>query len=227
MIKVLQNWSEIGRAVEQLENMGLPRHSNTEKCWDMVLLSKIAEPLSRQAKILDMGCSGLYTLRLLDKMGFSELLGLDLTPTCIDRIKQLKIMFERKQLKPVYRIAKKDMLASGLAGESFDLITSISVIEHGVDLDKFIMESARLLKPGGRLFVTADYWPDRIDCSDSVKQFGLNWQILCKDDIEKILAKAKECGLRLMEPGEIPLTDDKCIFWQKKAYTFIALGFTK
>ena len=40
---------------------------------------------------------------------------------------------------------------SEIEGESFDAITCQSVIEHGVDLEAYFREMARILKKGGHL----------------------------------------------------------------------------
>jgi hypothetical protein len=42
MIKILQNWAEIGEAKKFLNRKGLPRHvDNPEKNWDYYLLYSI------------------------------------------------------------------------------------------------------------------------------------------------------------------------------------------
>jgi len=78
MVKVLQNWEEIGRATKFLEREGLPRHGSSEKCWDYHRLFEVVKDFPRSAAILDMGCSGVHTLRFLHAMGFADLTGIDL-----------------------------------------------------------------------------------------------------------------------------------------------------
>ena len=50
---------------------------------------------------------------------------------------------------------------------TFDAITSLSVIEHGVDLRAYFGEMARLLKPGGLLITSTDYFEPAIDTAGS------------------------------------------------------------
>ena len=43
----------------------------------------------------------------------------------------------------------------------FDFVTSLSVIEHGVDIHKYFMEMNRILKKGGLLLTSTDYWLEK------------------------------------------------------------------
>ena len=44
----------------------------------------------------------------------------------------------------------------------FDFITSLSVIEHGVNIQNYFKEMNRILKKDGILLTSTDYWPDKI-----------------------------------------------------------------
>jgi SAM-dependent methyltransferase len=227
MIKVLQNWEEIGQAVKFLADRRLPRHQSTEKCWDFSLLFQVAEPLDRQVQILDMGCGGLNTLHFLYEMGFRSLAGMDLAPPFIDRLRQIRFMRRKNLWRKPYRILKGDIISTGLGAGRFGLLTCISVLEHGVNLDQFFQESARLLQPRGRLFVTVDYWSEKIDTRTGVGEFGLPWEIFSRVEVEKMIAIARSQGLELIEPAGIPGVDQACVYWQERQYTFIAMAFVK
>ncbi len=50
--------------------------------------------------------------------------------------------------------------STGLASESFDLITARHTLHHHLDLTATLAEAARLLKPGGRLVIADETTPD-------------------------------------------------------------------
>ncbi len=227
MIKVLQNWDEIGRAVIGLGEMDIPRHGSLEKCWDFEILTGLVADMPRNIDIVDMGCSGLHTLRLLHHLGFQNLYGVDLCPTLLDRAKQLKLMLREKRLTSPFKVKRGDMTRTSFTTGRFDLATCISVLEHGVNRQAFIKEAARILKPGGMLMVTADYWQDRVDMGGIGQEFNLPWTILSREDIESLIRLGQENGLHLKNKMDIPACDQRCIIWQKKRFTFIALVFVR
>jgi ubiquinone/menaquinone biosynthesis C-methylase UbiE len=46
------------------------------------------------------------------------------------------------------------------------VVTSISVLEHGVDLDRAFAEFARVLKPNGDLAISTDYCDPFLSTAD-------------------------------------------------------------
>lgn len=227
MIKVLQNWEEIGRSTHELDRKSLPRHGSVEKCWDLFQLYQISQELPRSARAIDLGCSGLHTLKFLYGMGFRDLTGVDLHFTVQDRLLHWAKMWRQRSLRRPYRLCQGDMTRTGFPGQSFDLASCVSVIEHGVDCRQFMAEAGRLLKKGGKLLLTADYWQEPIDVSDVRGEFGLDWNILSRKDIEAILVCARESGFALLDNQDIPACQDRCLIWNKKEYTAICLGWVK
>jgi 2-polyprenyl-3-methyl-5-hydroxy-6-metoxy-1,4-benzoquinol methylase len=227
MIKVLTNWQEIGEATKFLSKKNLPKHRSGEKNWDLVLLCQLIDPLSRNAKIIDLGCSGVDTLKFLHSMSFNNLIGVDLNITMLDRINQLAKMWQHKTLHPPFKLRKIDLTNTAFPASHFDFAACISVIEHGVDFERFIREATRLLKPDGILFVTADYWEEKIDTTDVEGEFGLTWKILAKDDVHHIIETASQNGLSPYENTTIPPCREKCVVWNNKEFTFISLAFKK
>ncbi|MCF7958506.1 MAG: class I SAM-dependent methyltransferase [Phycisphaerae bacterium] len=227
MINVLQNWTEIGQSAIELGRRDLPRHDCAEKCWDLYHLTGLIENLPLDARIVDLGCGGVFTLRFLHAMGFTALTGVDLTINVFDRARQFIRMWRGKTLKRPFRLYKQDLTHTKFASGTIDVATCISVLEHGVDSDKFFKEASRILKPSGLLYITVDYWEDKIDVSEDVREFGLPWQIFSKKDIEQLLTSARSHGLKLHTETTIPKCQDKCVVWHKKEYTSILLAFVK
>ncbi len=220
MIEVLQSLQEVEAATQALQSQNLPTHITPQKNWDQWLLSQVLQKTIASAqgdrssiRVLDLGCGDCCTLDFLAALGFKDLHGIDLT---------LKTSQPR-----LYQLYAGDLTATGFADASFEVAISISVIEHGVDLDAFFEETYRLLKSGGFLFVTTDYWQDKISIDDSIQPFGLQWSIFSKAEIEKAIAIAKTHGFILHQHCEIPACAETTVSWYEKNYTFIALAFRK
>lgn len=56
---------------------------------------------------------------------------------------------------------KADLQNLPYKDEEFDIVTSISTIEHVHNDHKAIKEMARVVKPGGKLLITAEFHPDK------------------------------------------------------------------
>ena len=89
MLKVLQNWQEIGEAVLALQRQNLPLHANAQKNWDHWLLYNALVPLSRKQAVADLGCGEGHTLRMLYSLGFATIDGADLKISAELRARQV------------------------------------------------------------------------------------------------------------------------------------------
>ena len=86
-----------------------------------------------------------------------------------------------------------DITCTGFADGFFDAITCMSVIEHGVPLRPYFEEMYRLLKPGGILITSTDYFPEPIDTRNKMAHQA-PIKIFCKEEAREILALAQEIG---------------------------------
>lgn len=214
MIQVLQSWLDIGEATLSLQHRGLPTHITVQKNWDQFLLDQQLLNAPKQSAILDLGCGDCCTLKFLASLGFTNLSGIDLH------------LPPQASTLP-YRLYQGDLMNTWFAEQSFDWAISISVIEHGVDLKTFFQEAYRILKPDGVLFVTTDYWEEKVDVDSSIQPFGLSWNVFSKVQIQDAIAIAQTCGFALKQDAVIPACADKTVTWYDKDYTFIALAFQK
>src|SRR5262249_42233588 len=82
----------------------------------------------------------------------------------------------RRRGRSPYALYRGDLTRTTLPEGSQDIVLSISTIEHGVEVGQFLAEARRLLRPGGLLFVTTDYWEERLPTNGSVREFGLPWK---------------------------------------------------
>jgi SAM-dependent methyltransferase len=227
MIRILSNWNEIGKATHFLRSKGLPMHGDPEKNWDMVYICEIADRLKRNCEIVDFGCGGLYVLKLLSAMGFSNLYGFDLKIPKQDRLRQLFRCWRNRTVKLPFHLYQRDITNTSFPDARFDFAVSLSVIEHGVNIEKFFSEAYRILKPGSLLLITTDYWDVKVSVNDSVKPFGLSYTVFSQADIERIIGVAKRFGFRLNEDMFIPFCSEKVVEWNMMKYTFISLLLSK
>ena len=227
MIKVLQGWQEIGDSILTLQGRGLPTHETAQKNWDHFLLSNALASADKQSRIADLGCGDGHTLALIHALGFNNVDGVDLQISWKLRAKQLLTMRREKVLRPPFRLRRGDIIKTPFGSETFDMAISISTIEHGVDLGSFFAEARRILKPGGTLFVTTDYWEEKVASDSPALIYGLPWQVFCRDQIETVIKAADELGLKLSAQTGIPPCSGRPVFWQNTSYTFIAMLFRK
>lgn len=227
MISVLQTWQEVGAATLALQREGLQTHLSVQKNWDHFLLYQAVISKDRQSKILDLGCGEGYALKLLHSLGFINVHGLDFRISWRLRLSRILRMWRQKTLKRPYYLHRGDIIKTLFHDESYDIVLCISTIEHGVDMESFLQEVTRILKPGGFLFLTTDYWEEKIHTDESARAFGLPWKVFCRSEIVSIVRSAEELGLFLSHNSAIPPCSEKTVFWQNTDYTFISMLFTK
>jgi SAM-dependent methyltransferase len=226
MIKVLQDWRELGECIEALQRDKLPLHVTPQKNWDHFILRGALEGLDPGAPIADLGCGHGFTLEFLRRLKFENLLGVDLSISWKLRAREALTMYREGRFTPPYRILRGSISGSSISAASINLAVSISTIEHGVDIDRFLADAFRILKPGAHLFITTDYWGEKIEVPDSIRAFGMPWRIFDRDQIARLLDSAARIGF---EPDGNPIPDcsGAPVVWQGLAYTFIALLLRK
>lgn len=74
----------------------------------------------------------------------------------------------------------------------FDVITCISVIEHVEELRKFFRACHMLLKPGGLLFLTTDYWDAEGD--DTAHFHWMRKRIYNAARLQRLIASVRDLG---------------------------------
>ena len=104
----------------------------------------LAEPMPfKGIRIIDIGCGGGLLSEPLTRLG-ADVLGADAAEK---NIKVAKLHAEQGGLKIDYRAVTAEALAD--AGERFDVVVNMEVVEHVADPQDYLMECSNLLKPGG------------------------------------------------------------------------------
>ncbi|HXR41518.1 MAG TPA: class I SAM-dependent methyltransferase [Acidothermaceae bacterium] len=213
---VLSTREDWAAACRQLRELKLPLNHDKPKNWDaLAALTFVLDNVDPSGAVLDAGCARYSTLLpSLRLYGFTDLFGNNLE-------------WSRESHHGPVRLMPGDMTATTFPDARFDAITCLSVIEHGVPIKAFLVEAARLLRPGGVLFVSTDYDQDPPDTTGKTA-YGQPVHIFSPDEIRTIVKQADDAGLRLI--GDLRLDHaERPVHWERVGidYTFITLGFTK
>ncbi len=98
-------------------------------------------------RVLDIGCGGGLLCEPLARMG-ATIIGADASEV---NIEVAKIHAEQSGLEIDYRATTAEDLAA--AGENFDVVLNMEVVEHVSDVNLFMSECCRMVRPNGLMFV--------------------------------------------------------------------------
>ena len=212
---VLQTKNEYKAALKKLERLGLPRHNDLPKNWDsFAALSIIAHNLpEKRMRILDAG-GEYYSVILphLAQLGFEQLYCLNLS------------FIAPRRFGPVLYLPG-DITETGFEPGFFDAVTCLSVLEHGVPAGRYFAEMGRIIRPGGLMIVSADYWGSPMDTAERTA-YGVPVRVFDPGDIAAIIAAAEKNGFGLMAPVDLKVSEP-VISWLGMHFTFIYLTFKK
>jgi 2-polyprenyl-6-hydroxyphenyl methylase/3-demethylubiquinone-9 3-methyltransferase len=145
-------------------------------------------------RFLDIGCGGGLLCEPMARLG-AEVVGVD--PSEVN-IEVAKLHAAESHVKVDYRAGTAEELAD--AGEKFDVVLNMEVVEHVADVSLFVARCAEMVKPGGLMFVatinrTMKAWGLAIVGAE----YLLRWlpkgthqyeKLVRPDELEKALAEA-------------------------------------
>jgi 2-polyprenyl-3-methyl-5-hydroxy-6-metoxy-1,4-benzoquinol methylase len=186
------------------------------KSWDYFRTFEFIESnLNINCKVLDVGCFQSEILPILKKAGYSNVYG-------IDQDSRIKGMPYQSEIN--YHI--ENFFNNSFADNFFDCLTCLSVIEHGFNETLFFSQFSRVLKKGGFLILSFDYWEKKIN-TDNIKMFNMDWNIFSKEEVLEILKNAEQkYKLKLVGNPKLDCSN-KVINCANKDYTFAWLVFKK
>jgi 2-polyprenyl-6-hydroxyphenyl methylase/3-demethylubiquinone-9 3-methyltransferase len=166
-------------------------------------------------RILDIGCGGGLLCEPMARLG-AEVVGVDPSET---NIEVAKLHAAESRVEVDYRATTAEELAD--AGEKFDVVLNMEVVEHVADVGLFVERCAEMVKPGGIMFVaTINRTLKALGLAIVGAEYLLRWlpkgthqydKLVRPDELEKALAGA---GMRIADRTGVtynPLSDR----WQR------------
>ncbi|MEP4431239.1 MAG: bifunctional 2-polyprenyl-6-hydroxyphenol methylase/3-demethylubiquinol 3-O-methyltransferase UbiG, partial [Hyphomicrobiales bacterium] len=101
----------------------------------------------KNLRFLDIGCGGGLLCEPMARLG-ADIVGVDPSET---NINVASLHAEQSGLSIDYRATSAEALAA--AGDSFDVILNMEVVEHVADVPLFLSECSKMVRPGGLMFV--------------------------------------------------------------------------
>jgi SAM-dependent methyltransferase len=212
----LRSVGQVRAAVGEARRLRLPPVWDAPKTWDSLgALHEVLTRTSPDARVLDAGAETYSRiLPWLYLYGYRELTGINL-------------VFERtRHLGPI-AYEPGDLTSTRFPPGHFDAVTCLSVIEHGVDLECYFREMARVIKPGGVLVTSTDYF-DEPTATDGRRAFGVPVQVFDRQDITGAFAVAERHGFELSGPVDLS-SPERCVHWAEVdlRYTFLIFSLIR
>lgn len=139
------------------------------------------------AQVLDVGCGGGLLCESLSRAG-ARVTGIDLAPGMIEAAQ----LHAAEQGLPIsYAVASADLLVD--SGPRYDVVTCMELLEHVPDPARLVATVARLVRPGGHVFVST--------LNRTLKSFLL--AILGAEYVLGLLPRGTHEFERLIRPSEL------------------------
>jgi 2-polyprenyl-6-hydroxyphenyl methylase/3-demethylubiquinone-9 3-methyltransferase len=138
-------------------------------------------------RLLDIGCGGGLLCEPMARLG-ADVLGADASAT---NIEVAKLHAAQSGLSIDYRATTSEALSD--AGETFDIILNMEVVEHVADVELYLQSCARMLRPGGLMFIAT--------INRNMKARAL--AIFMAEDVLRWLPKGTHQYEKLVRPDEI------------------------
>lgn len=127
-----------------------------------------------------------------------------------------------------YQLSIQNIEDTKYRDQMFDYVTSLSVIEHGVNIEKYFREMSRIIKSNGYLLTSTDYWPDKLVNNKKILSNSTPDNIFSREEIENLVEIAEKNGFKLIEPIDFEYKE-KVVRWDAIGldFTFIFFAMKK
>jgi len=201
------------------ERLNLPLHNDNQKNWDTLKsLYYVVRSTDLTSNILDAG-GGPHSpvLNALASLGYAYLYACDVAD----------VNYSPEKFSDKIKFSIQNIEQTNYPDRFFHAVTCLSVIEHGVDHRRFFAEMSRILVKDGLLIITADYWPEYVDCT-GIYPYGREnpeMKVYQASDIEDLVQIGKEFGFELCSSLELTAAE-RAVRWEdvNREYTFIFIA---
>jgi SAM-dependent methyltransferase len=208
----LKSRPDVEEALAQVRRLGLVDHGDLPKNWDsLAALAVVLDHTDPTSEVLDAGAE--YYSPLLPSLslyGYQNLVGINLA-------------FRKIVRRGPIRYEPGDLTRTRFEPGTFDAITCLSVVEHGVNLDDYFREMARILKPNGVLVTSTDYWPEPLETGSAVV-YGCPVKIFNEAEIRSALELSERHGFELTGPVDLAARE-KAVRWERVGLDFTYVTF--
>ncbi|MEK7481295.1 MAG: class I SAM-dependent methyltransferase [Patescibacteria group bacterium] len=152
-------------------------HEMEERYWwfrgrrDFIM--RLMRAVSPDAAVLEVGCSGGVLLHDLRARGFTQLVGIDISPQAVQCCRT----------RGLDGVQQADARALPFPDETFDIVVASDILEHLPDADSAVAEWRRVLKPGGQLIVFVPayqwLWSRHDEMNNHVKRYSYRELVGC------------------------------------------------
>jgi SAM-dependent methyltransferase len=128
------------------------------------LYKKVLDTLkpSEETSVLDAGCgSGLFSSMVIGRG--AELIGIDAAPGLL-KVARLR--------NPQHNFLEEDLEALPFKDNCFDVVTGFNSFQYAGDFEKALLESKRVLRPGGKLVIAIWDKPELNEATTILKAIG-------------------------------------------------------
>ena len=212
--RTLNTAATVDKATAITLRTGVRSHEDAAKNWDnLVALWYATMHTDPNQPVMDVAAtSGSSFLPTLARFGYQNLISINIDEPNPRNVGGISYMVG-------------DCTKTSFADKYFGFIACLSVVEHGVDVDAFLSEAARILSQGGHLLVSTDYWQDPVETHGQMA-FGSPVKVFTAHEITDMILIAKKYGLEIV--SNVDLTcDQRVVNWIGMDYTFINLLFKK
>jgi hypothetical protein len=210
----IQDQSELDRMCEIMRGSSMAVHPIPHKNWHAMMCIHHATTCSSSSDLV-LHVSSSWNHPFLDGMissGYSNLVAFSITDDYLGSLGNV-----------AYQHA--DCTSTVLMDSSVSFVSCCDAAEQGVDLSLLITEVSRILKPGGRMMISFDYWQDQPETRGMILK-GSVPRITDRSMVSSFLEEAERHGMLL--DGDVELyCKDPTVYWGDMEYTVLSLLLRK